>query len=164
MPKTNINWGKAKNFYTTSVIRPTLNEVAEKFGVSRPSVARHSGAEDWPEARERFESETAARVNELRIEQAAEANLDSLGTMESQLLHLTDIQEELIKEFERRVADDEGLEGISAKDLVDAVSKIAKAQDNGVRAISFLKGGADSRTEMTFAELAALSKSKKEKE
>ena len=156
-----IDWRKAESFYITATSKPTLNEIAAKFSVSRPSVARHSGMEDWVEKRDRFRAEAAERTQEQLLEQAVTDNLTGLGVMEGQLESLTEINDRLLKEFRMRIAVDGRLEAITDKDLLDSVAKMAKAKENSARAISFLKGGADSRTAHTFAELAARS-SKKE--
>ena len=152
-----IDWRKAESFYITATSKPTLNEIAAKFSVSRPSVARHSGLEDWVEKRDRFRAEAAERTQEQLLDKTVADNLTGLGVMEDQLVDLTVINDRLLKEFKARVAAEGRLEGISDKDLLDSVAKMAKARENSARAISFLKGGADSRTAHTFAELAAKS-------
>ena len=158
MSKNKISWNKAESYFVTSEIKPTYAEVAEKFKVSRPSVTRHAGLDDWVEKRGRFEAETLERVREELLATVVEANLDSLGVMEGQLRALTDVQRRLLEEFAGRSLSPGSL---SDKELLDAVTRIAKAQENGVRAISFLKGGADSRKELTFAELATMKREKK---
>lgn len=72
-----LDFGSARLFYVQGEDRdgmryfPTLAEVAEKFGISKPSIARHSSAEKWSEAREAYIAELDSKIQEERIEALA---------------------------------------------------------------------------------------------
>jgi len=152
-----INWKIAENFFVTAPLKPTMKEVAEKFGVSKPSVFRHSTDSDWVEKRARFESETAERVQERLLDRRVEENMSSLAIMETQLQKLNVVQGDILAALEEK-----DLANMFPKDLVDSLTKVTSAIEKGVKTISLLKGGPDSRTDMTFAELSTRTRTKRE--
>jgi len=146
-----INWKIAENFFVTAPSKPTMMEMAEKYKVSKPSMFRHSADSDWMEKRERFQIETAERVQERLLDRRVEENISSLAIMESQVQKLNALQQEILDAIE-----DKGLDNMFAKELVDALTKVSGAIEKGVKTVSLLNGGPNNRTDMTFAELSTM--------
>ena len=144
-----ISWRTAELDYVTSGDRPTLEEIATKYNVSPRSVARHSSTDGWIEKRRAFDSETALATRSLAAERQIESNIDSLHIVEIIVQDLSAIAERIVQELATR-----DLETIRSDALIDTLPRVSNALEKGVRAISFLKGGPDSRIDTSFADLA----------
>jgi len=144
-----IDWKKAELTYTTSSKRPTLDELADIYGVSMSSTVRHSISGDWVRKRGEYESATAQATRALMAERQVESNIDSLHIVETIVQDMSAIAERIVREIEAR-----DLETIRSDTLIDTLPRVSNALEKGVRAISFLKGGPDSRIDTSFADLA----------
>jgi len=146
---TKINWTEAEREYVQSKQPKTLSEIASMYNVSERSCHRHSTEGEWVRKRREFWSAAAEATRLLAVNRQAEANIDSLKIVETITSDLSAIADEIVVELATR-----DLTNIRSDELINMLPRVSNAVDKGVRAISFLKGGPDSRQERSFADLA----------
>ena len=95
-----IDWKKIESDYMAN--RLTYREIAEKYGVSLSSVARHGRKNGWPEKREQF----ADRVN---TRARSKAEYKKAARRAEALMRLDELAERLLMELEVAMDDEDQL-------------------------------------------------------
>lgn len=95
-----IDWKKIESDYMAN--RLTYREIAEKYGVSLSSVARHGRKNGWPEKREQF----ADRVN---TRARSKAEYKKAARRAEALMRLDELAERLLMEMEVAMDDEDQL-------------------------------------------------------
>lgn len=95
-----VDWKKIESDYMAN--RLTYREIAEKYGVSLSSVARHGRKNGWPEKREQF----ADRVN---TRARSKAEYKKAARRAEALMRLDELAERLLMELEVAMDDEDQL-------------------------------------------------------
>ncbi|MGN0777728.1 MAG: hypothetical protein ACI4MJ_01140 [Aristaeellaceae bacterium] len=94
------DWGKIESDYMAN--RLTYREIAEKYGVSLSSVARHGRKNGWPEKREHFANKVNARAR-------GKAEYKKAARRAETLMRLDELAERMLLELEVAMDDEEQL-------------------------------------------------------
>ena len=143
------NWPVVANDYITSVDPISQSGIAEKYDLLRRTVAWHCSKENWVARREEYHSATTQAMRVLEATKQAESNIDSLSIIEVQIKDMRTISLEIVKALAEK-----GVKNLQSKEMVEALTKLANAQEKGIRLHSFLRGGPDSRASLSFADFA----------
>lgn len=89
--KKGLDWAKIKNEYISTDI--SQREIAKKYGIAPSTVARRAKKESWFADREKFESETRAKIAQKLSDSVAKNEVDRL----TRVLGLSDLLSDKIE-------------------------------------------------------------------